>query len=301
MLESVFFITLGISCVLLIMLIYHFKQRLNKLEQNGNTMFEIINNLAQEITTVNNNFRARSIERASIENLSQTSMQPNITHSKINVSLSDDEDNNLTLEETYIDNEGNTNESCSDDESGSDNDADEESGSDNDDEESGSDNDDEESGSDNDDEESGSDNDDEESGSGNDDEESGSDNGDEESDSDNDNILEEEADVKVVNINLNDNLDSIETPNNEIETDDGNLEQVELNTDEIENILVSKLDETNDLEENDNSTPTPVNTGAVYKKMNVYSLKALVIEKGLSSDPSGLKKKELINLLKSNE
>ena len=287
MLESVFFITLGISCVLLIMLIYHFKQRLNKLEQNGNTMFEIINNLAQEITTVNNNFRA-------ISNVPQTPMQPNITHSKINVSLSDDEDNNLTLEEAYIDNEVNTNESCSDEESGSDND-DEESGSDNDDEESGSDNDDEESGSDDDHHESGSDNDDEESGSDNDEENSDNDN------SDIANILEEEADVKVVNVNLNDNLDSIETPNNEVETDDGNLEQVELNTDEIENILVSKLDETNDLEENDNSTPASVNTGAVYKKMNVYSLKALVIEKGLSSDPSALKKKELINLLKSND
>ena len=287
MLESVFFITLGISCVLLIMLIYHFKQRLNKLEQNGNTMFEIINNLAQEITTVNNNFRA-------ISNVPQTPMQPNITHSKINVSLSDDEDNNLTLEEAYIDNEVNTNESCSDEESGSDND-DEESGSDNDDEESGSDNDDEESGSDDDHHESGSDNDDEESGSDNDEENSDNDN------SDIANILEEEPDVKVVNVNLNDNLDSIETPNNEVETDDGNLEQVELNTDEIENILVSKLDETNDLEENDNSTPASVNTGAVYKKMNVYSLKALVIEKGLSSDPSALKKKELINLLKSND
>ena len=287
MLESVFFITLGISCVLLIMLIYHFKQRLNKLEQNGNTMFEIINNLAQEITTVNNNFRA-------ISNVPQTPMQPNITHSKINVSLSDDEDNNLTLEEAYIDNEVNSNESCSDEESGSDND-DEESGSDNDDEESGSDNDDEESGSDDDHHESGSDNDDEESGSDNDEEKSDNDN------SDIANILEEEADVKVVNVNLNDNLDSIETPNNEVETDDGNLEQVELNTDEIENILVSKLDETNDLEENDNSTPASVNTGAVYKKMNVYSLKALVIEKGLSSDPSALKKKELINLLKSND
>ena len=294
MLESVFFITLGISCVLLIMLIYHFKQRLNKLEQNGNTMFEIINNLAQEITTVNNNIRA-------ISNVSPTPMQPNITHSKINVSLSDDEDNNLTLEETYIDNEVNSNDSCSDEDSDSDND-DEESGSDkdtDDDEESGSDkdtDDDEESGSDKDTDDD-SDADDESDSDSDSEEKPGSDN----DNSDIANILEEEADVKVVNVNLNDNLDSIETPNNEVETDDGNLEQVELNTDEIENILVSKLDETNDLEENDNSTPTSVNTGAVYKKMNVYSLKALVIEKGLSSDPSALKKKELISLLKSND
>mgnify|MGYP006098815025 CR=1 FL=1 len=279
MLESVFFITLGISCVLLIMLIYHFKQRLNKLEQNGNTMFEIINNLVQEITTVNNNFRALS-------NVPQNLMQPNITHSKINVSLSDDEDNNLILEETYIDNEVNSNESCSDadNETDSDNDDDDESGSDNDDDdESGSDNDDEESDADTE-----SDSDDENK--------SGTDN----DTSDIGNLLEE-ADVKVVNIDLNNKLDSIDTPNNEVDTDDGNLEQVELNTDEIENILVNKLDETNDLDENDNSTPTSVNTGAVYKKMNVYSLKALVIEKGLSSDPSGLLKKELISLLKSNE
>ena len=43
MLESFFFVTLGISCVLLMMLIYHFKQRINKLENNNRMMFDVIN------------------------------------------------------------------------------------------------------------------------------------------------------------------------------------------------------------------------------------------------------------------
>jgi len=35
----------------------------------------------------------------------------------------------------------------------------------------------------------------------------------------------------------------------------------------------------------------------IYKKMNIASLRALVIEKGLISDPGKLKKQELIALL----
>ena len=45
MIESFIFITLGISCILMLMLIYHFKGRLNKLEQSQQTMFEIVNNI----------------------------------------------------------------------------------------------------------------------------------------------------------------------------------------------------------------------------------------------------------------
>ena len=50
MLESFFFVTLGISCVLLMMLIYHFKQRINKLENNNRMMFDVINNMVQEMS-----------------------------------------------------------------------------------------------------------------------------------------------------------------------------------------------------------------------------------------------------------
>ena len=50
--ETFFFISLGITFVLILLLVYHFKQRLNTIEQKSNTMFEIINNVVQEITMI---------------------------------------------------------------------------------------------------------------------------------------------------------------------------------------------------------------------------------------------------------
>ena len=50
--ETIFFISLGISFVLILLLVYHFKQRLTALEQKGDTMFEIINNMVKEITNI---------------------------------------------------------------------------------------------------------------------------------------------------------------------------------------------------------------------------------------------------------
>ena len=50
--ETSFFISLGISFVLILLLVYHFKQRLSVAENKLDTMFEIINNLAQELSNV---------------------------------------------------------------------------------------------------------------------------------------------------------------------------------------------------------------------------------------------------------
>ena len=50
--ETFFFISLGITFMLILLLVYHFKQRLNTLEQKSNTMFEIINNIVSEITSI---------------------------------------------------------------------------------------------------------------------------------------------------------------------------------------------------------------------------------------------------------
>ena len=47
--ETFFFISLGITFVLILLLVYHFKQRVTSIEQKGNTMFEIINNIVKEI------------------------------------------------------------------------------------------------------------------------------------------------------------------------------------------------------------------------------------------------------------
>ena len=50
--ETSFVISLGITFVLLLLLIYHFKQRLSVAESKQDTMFEIINNLAQELNNI---------------------------------------------------------------------------------------------------------------------------------------------------------------------------------------------------------------------------------------------------------
>lgn len=48
-LETGFFFTLAITFLLMLLLVYHFKQRLVSSEQKQDTMFEIINNLVTEI------------------------------------------------------------------------------------------------------------------------------------------------------------------------------------------------------------------------------------------------------------
>jgi hypothetical protein len=52
--ETFFFISLGITFVLILLLVYHFKQRMNALEQKCDTMFEIINNIVKELTVLRN-------------------------------------------------------------------------------------------------------------------------------------------------------------------------------------------------------------------------------------------------------
>lgn len=52
MLETFFFISLAITFVLIMMLVYHFKGRLVMLEQKCDTMFEIINNLIKEMKNI---------------------------------------------------------------------------------------------------------------------------------------------------------------------------------------------------------------------------------------------------------
>lgn len=50
--ETSFVISLGITFVLLLLLIYHFKQRLTQVENQQDSMFEIFNNLAQELNNI---------------------------------------------------------------------------------------------------------------------------------------------------------------------------------------------------------------------------------------------------------
>jgi hypothetical protein len=47
--ENFFFLSLAITFVLILLLVYHFKQRITSLEQKNDTMFEIANGLVKEV------------------------------------------------------------------------------------------------------------------------------------------------------------------------------------------------------------------------------------------------------------
>lgn len=50
MLESMFFILFGITFLFILLLIYHFKNKISVLEKNVDTMFEILNNVVGDLT-----------------------------------------------------------------------------------------------------------------------------------------------------------------------------------------------------------------------------------------------------------
>ena len=54
--ETFFLLSLGITFILIFMLVYHFKQRLNVMEQKCDTTFEILQNVVNEITLVKSYF-----------------------------------------------------------------------------------------------------------------------------------------------------------------------------------------------------------------------------------------------------
>ena len=258
MLESFFFITLGISCILLLMLIYHFKGRLSQLENNQQTLFEVVNNIVQELT---------EIKRIVAGNLAP--MSSSSGNEKINVNFDDDDDipELIINEDEYRDDNEHEDDEETDDDDSDDEDETEE-----------------------------------------DDEDEDEDDTEDEEDNSNQLVVEVdniEEDVKVVSVDIDESLDEIEQKEeiNYVDEEDDNLQEVELNSDEVENIKVNKLEETNNLEESESNSTNSSNgsvSRSVYKKMTVPALKALVIEKGLSTDPGKMKKSDLIELLDSN-
>lgn len=67
--DTFFFISLGIAFVLILLLVYHFKQRLSATESKCDTMFEIINGLVSEINGIKGALMARPPPMESIQSL----------------------------------------------------------------------------------------------------------------------------------------------------------------------------------------------------------------------------------------
>jgi hypothetical protein len=269
--ETFFFISLGITFVLILLLVYHFKQRINSIEQKNETMFEIINNVVKELTVIRN---MQINTQRYCSNISGT----------VNIPVKDFVPTVLTNDRIVV------------------------SDADSDDEESDS-----------------------SSDSSRDDEDSDSDDSDSD-DSDSDDEDEDEAviitdNIRIINLEVNDHIDvaEINLDKQEAELEQENiveLEQVleqeqelekeleqeleqhnivELNNIESDAIIVEKLNPT----DSDNLTIVQNNDSQsakdVYRKMSVNELRALVITKGLCSEPSKMKKPELLKLLDTTE
>ena len=273
MLESVFFVTLGISCVLLMLLIYHFKQRLTKLEQSSETMFELLNNIVSELSGIK-----QTVINEQNPNAAGYPMMMHPTH-KIPVTLSDNESEENSLPD-LIENIQITKNNDASEEDDSEYNSEEEDDSD-----------------------------DEREEEDDSDDESEDNETDSENESENKSITEEQtSEVKVVSVDINNsisndvssNIDDVPEDSITDSLDEPEVQPVEIDTEKIEEVHVNKLDITDDLEETASQQTTTSNSVDVYRKMNVPSLKSLVIEKGLSSDPSKMKKSELIALLETN-
>ena len=95
MIETFFFISLAVTFVLILLLVYHFKQRFTSLEQKTETMFEIVNNVVSEITTIRRQIYVQAehlnVPGSDGMNLADPNIQYNISD-KLIVSDSDDSD-----------------------------------------------------------------------------------------------------------------------------------------------------------------------------------------------------------------
>ena len=109
--------------------------------------------------------------------------------------------------------------------------------------------------------------------------------------------------IKVINVNIGDAIEAeileTEVESENLDGEENVLEPVEL--EEEEQIHVEKLDESPALENNEPENDSKETSRDVYNKMSVSELKALVITKGLSSDPSKKKKNELLKMLEAVE
>ena len=107
--ETTFVISLGITFVLVLLLIYHFKQRLSIAENKQDTMFEIVNNLAQELNNIKMSLSNAVMSPASypfsnVQNEEQNLMEVDLQASDLNdFSLMDQEADAESDEETTDD------------------------------------------------------------------------------------------------------------------------------------------------------------------------------------------------------
>ena len=273
--ETFFFISLGITFVLILLLVYHFKQRLGTIEQKGDTMFEIVNTMVREMSLIKSMV------------ISQMRESPNYAPMANEVINSEIPNVEFIQRPNTLDNNefGKSNdEDVSDDDSDDEDDSDEEDDSDDEDKIVVSDDDDDdkkktlikviniplyET-----------------------------------SHSLDDTIEITEDTIEVLETEEEEEEDS------EIDASESVVEQVTL--EEEPALIVNKVSEPEPESEIVATEPVATESGEVkvldeskeseevnYNKMSLYNLKNLVVSRGLTSDSSKMKKPQLIQLLES--
>jgi hypothetical protein len=245
--ETFFFVSLGITFILILLLVYHFRQRFISLEQKCDTMFELINNIVTELNS----------ERRSTHGFGITSPP---------VLFYPEPDGDTTVGGQAEKPEPFTDMDDSDGEEGEDDE----------------------------------DSDDEYS------------NSDEDEDSDADEDSEDEGEYSHIHISPMDETDNnsvkvilldqveelTELPVDDMDDSDSDDSDKPIDLVAFEPIVVEKLD-VQHLEQVPAEAHAEKAANEVYNKMSMQALKTLVITKGLSSDPSKMKKAELIKLLET--
>lgn len=245
--ETFFFVSLGITFILILLLVYHFRQRFISLEQKCDTMFELINNIVTELNS----------ERRSTHGFGITSPP---------VLFYPEPDGQTALGGQVEKPEPFTDMDDSDGEEGEDDE----------------------------------DSDDEYS------------NSDEDEDSDADEDSEDEGEYSHIHISPMDETDNnsvkvilldqveelTELPVDDMDDSDSDDSDKPIDLVAFEPIVVEKLD-VQHLEQVPAEAHEEKAANEVYNKMSMQALKTLVITKGLSSDPSKMKKAELIKLLET--
>lgn len=242
--ETFFFVSLGITFILILLLVYHFRQRFTTLEQKCDTMFELINNIVTELNTVRN-------------------VQPGFHPEEENIIFHPE---HMLQQAQHLEHLNRVSEEVENDAEESDED---DSGEDESDEEDSG------------------------------EEESDEEESDEEESAQNAN---DENSVKIITLENTDNGMLSEFPDETNYVSDNenesNNEMLELN--ETDTVVVEKL-EIKHLESMDNEQSYNEHTDEAYHKMSLQTLKGLVITKGLCSNPSKMKKNELIKMLESTD
>ncbi len=257
MIESMFFISLVITFILILLLVYHFRQRVNMIEQKCDTMFELINNIVSEMNQQRALIYACSPTPLATEEVSMHRLMGIQPTGKIPVSIPIEEvDSEEDDEADDEDEEDTTDREDNDDE----NDADESDGEDTD-----------------------------------------SDDEDQANPVDDSSLYTIDEPVKIITLTV-DSVPAVEPASEPVEnnqpqsaTVDG-MYSVDLH--------IEKLPEepTNHLDDSTVDTTSDKNDHSkIYNKMSLSELKALVIEKGLASDPSKMRKNKLVALLCSKD